>query len=87
MDVLKWITKQQVPYGKRVTYPRYTTSNRPEKIDEPYRVRICAGGNLLPYDGDVTTHTASMETIKAHWNSVVSTKDANIVPVTSPTCT
>ena len=57
-------------------YPRYTASNRPEKIDEPYRIRICAGGNLLPYDGDVTTHTASMETIKAHWNSVVSTKDA-----------
>ena len=27
------------------------------------------------YDGDITTHTASMEIIKAHWNPVVSTKD------------
>ena len=26
-------------------------------------------------DGDVTTHTVSMETIKAYWNSVVSTKN------------
>ena len=76
LDVLEWITKQQVPYGKRVTYPGYTASNCPEKIDKPHRVRICAGGNLLPYDGDVTTHTALMETIKAHWNSVVSSKDA-----------
>ena len=33
LDVLDWITKQQVPYGKCVTYPRYTASNRPKKID------------------------------------------------------
>ena len=64
LDVLEWIEKQQVPYGKRVTYPRHTASHRPKKVDEPYRVRICAGGNLLPNDGDVTTHTAPMETIK-----------------------
>ena len=58
-----------------VTYPGYTASLRPEKVDELPRLRITAGGHLLEYDGDVTTHTASMETIKAHWNSVVSTKD------------
>ena len=39
-------------------------------------VYITAGGNLLAYNGDVTTHTASMETIEAHWNSVISTQDA-----------
>ena len=55
LDVLYWITKQQVPYRKRVTYPRYTASNRPKIINEPYCVRICAGKNLLPYDGDVIT--------------------------------
>ena len=76
LNVLEWIRKDQVLKDKFVTYPRYTASLRPEKVDEPHRVRITAGGNLLQYDGDVTTHTASMETIKAHWNSVVSTTDA-----------
>ena len=47
----------------------------PEKA-EPYRTRITAGGNLLDYAGNVTTHTASMETIMCHWNSVLSTKGA-----------
>ena len=61
---------------KFVTYLRYTDSLRPEKVDEPHRVRITAGGNLLQYDGNITTHTAPMETIKANWNSVVSTADA-----------
>ena len=28
---------------------------------------------MLDYDGDVTAHTASIETIKLHWNSVLST--------------
>ena len=75
LDVLELIKKQQEPYNKKVTYSRYTASNRP-KIDKPFRVRICIGDNLLQYDGDVTTHTVSMETIKAHWNSVVSIKNA-----------
>ena len=34
------------------------------------------GGDRLDYDGDVTAHTASMETIKCHWNSVLSTPNA-----------
>ena len=56
-----------------VTYPRYTASERPEKVDKLFRVCICAVGNLLQYEGDVTTHSISMETIKAYWNFVVST--------------
>ena len=73
LDVLEWIKKNQVPNNKMVTYPRYTAFNRPEKVDKPFRVLICAVGNLLQYDGDITTYRASMETIKAHLNSVVST--------------
>ena len=81
LDVLEWIKKKQVPRAKMITYPRYTASNCPKKINTPFRVRICAGGNLLQYDGDVTTHIASTETIKAHCNSVVSIKDATTVLV------
>ena len=75
MNVLDWIHRGEVPNGKKVTYPRYTVDYRPEK-DEPYRTRITAGGNLLDYAGDTTTHTASMETIKCHCNSVLSTLGA-----------
>ena len=49
---------------------------RPEK-DEKERTRTTAGGNLITdYPGDVSTDTASLETIKIHWNSVVSTPGA-----------
>eukprot|EP00532_Pseudo-nitzschia_australis_P003111 CAMPEP_0168188018 /NCGR_PEP_ID=MMETSP0139_2-20121125/15376_1 /TAXON_ID=44445 /ORGANISM="Pseudo-nitzschia australis, Strain 10249 10 AB" /LENGTH=158 /DNA_ID=CAMNT_0008110333 /DNA_START=112 /DNA_END=588 /DNA_ORIENTATION=- len=75
MNVLDWISRNDVPHDKTVTYPRYTVNIRPEKA-EPYRTRITAGGNLLDYAGNVTTYTASMETIKCHWNSVLSTKGA-----------
>jgi len=75
MDVLDWIHYSDVPPHKTITYPQYTVDIRPEKA-EPYRTRITAGGNLLEYLGNVTTHTAGMETIKCHWNSVLSTKGA-----------
>jgi hypothetical protein len=74
-DVLKWIYKSEVPADKQVTYPRVTTAFRPEKED-PYRTQITAGGDKLDYDGETATHSASMTTIKTHWNSVLSTKDA-----------
>ena len=75
VDVLDWIRKGDVPRNKQVTYPRYVVAVRPEK-SEPYRTRITAGGDRIDYEGNVTTHTASMETIKMHWNSVVSTPGA-----------
>eukprot|EP00536_Pseudo-nitzschia_multiseries_P001445 jgi/Psemu1/3368/gm1.3368_g len=43
---------------------------------DPYQTRIMAGGDRLIYDVNVTTHTASMEIMKLHWNSVVSTPRA-----------
>ena len=76
MNVLDWIHCDQVPHNKKVTYPRYTLDIRPEK-SEIQRTRITAGGNQLDYHGNVSTYTASMETIKTHWNSVVSTPNAH----------
>ena len=75
IGVLEWIHRSDVPPDKKVTYPRYTVDIRPEK-DEIHRTRITCGGDRLDYDGDVTAHTASMETIKCHWNSVLSTPNA-----------
>ena len=62
MDVLDWIRYSDIPPHKTVTYLRYTVDIRPEKA-EPYRTRITAGGNLLEYLGNVTTHTGGMETL------------------------
>ena len=77
MDVLDWITKDEVPKHKKVTYPRYTIAFRPEK-DEPFRTRITAGGDRLEYDGEVSTQVSTMETFKILLNSVISTKGARM---------
>ena len=69
--VLVFIRKEDIPKDVKVTYARYTAAYRPEKAD-PYRTRITAGGDLLIYIGNTTTHTATSETIKIHWNSVIS---------------
>ena len=75
VDILEWIFKQDVPHGQRVTYPRYTVDILPEK-SESYRTQITAGSNILEYFGDTTTHCASMETVKLHLNSILSTTSA-----------
>ena len=77
MDVLEWIPKHLVPKNKTVTYARYTVAVRPEK-DEKYRCRITGGGDRLTYDGDVSTHTSSLETFKLLLNSTISTKGAKM---------
>ena len=48
---------------------------RPEKED-PIRVRITVGGNLINYPGDCRTPTADILTVKLLLNSVVSTLGA-----------
>jgi hypothetical protein len=73
--VLEFIHKSEIPAGYEATYARYTAAKRPEK-EKPNRCRITAGGDRLEYHGNTTTHTASMETIKIHWNSTISTRTA-----------
>ena len=75
MDVVEFIDKSSVPRDKQVTYARYVVDYRPEK-DEPWRLRITCGGDRLDYDGNTTTHGASMEVIKCQLNDIVSTPGA-----------
>ena len=71
-----FIRKDQVPIGRTVTYPQIFSTVRPEKY-EPNRIQITAGRNLITdYSGNVSTETSDLETIKIHWKSVLSTKDA-----------
>ena len=45
-------------------------------LKNPYRTRITAGGDRLEYFGNVTTHTAGMESFKILVNSIISTPNA-----------
>jgi hypothetical protein len=73
--VLEFIHKSEIQACNEATYARYTAAKRPEK-EKQNRCRITAGGDRLEYHGNTTTHTASMETIKIHWNSMISTRGA-----------
>jgi hypothetical protein len=51
-DTCKFITKQTVP--KKPTYLRIVSEYREQKED-PYRVRLTVGGNLIEVTGDIST--------------------------------
>ena len=48
---------------------------RPQKED-PYRIQITAGGNLIKTTMELTTRTADLTTAKIMWNSTISTPGA-----------
>jgi hypothetical protein len=49
--------------------------HHPQKED-PNRVCITIGGNLINYPFELTTHTTDMVSSKLLWNSTISTKGA-----------
>jgi len=69
-----------IPKDRVVTYARIVVDFRPQKED-PNRVRITAGGNLIQYPGELTTRTANLTTSKILWNSVVSTEGAKFMGI------
>jgi hypothetical protein len=64
-----------IPKNQPPTYAKVVVANCPQKED-PYQIRITAGGNLINYPGELTTRTADMTTAKLHWNSILSTPKA-----------
>ena len=77
-DTVFFMTKdeiKQIPKDRTVTYARIVVDYRPQK-DDPNRVRITAGGNLIDYPGELTTRTADLTTSKILWNSTISTPGA-----------
>jgi len=62
--------------AKRVfTYGNSVVNHRPKKED-PNRIRITAGGNLIKCEEEISVRTADINTEKLHWNSVISTNGA-----------
>ena len=66
-----------MPSTKTATYIRIVCAIRPYKT-ETHRVRIIAGGNRVFYADEKSILIASIETIKMHWNSVISAKKCKI---------
>jgi hypothetical protein len=66
---------RHIPNNRTVTYARIVIDHRPHKED-PNRVRITVGGNLINYPFEITTHTTDMVSLKLLWNSTISTKGA-----------
>ena len=58
--------------GKRFTYANPVVDHCPQK-EEPNRIRITAGGNLIDNTGELLVPTANIDTTKLHWNSLVRT--------------
>jgi hypothetical protein len=64
--------KQAVAAGIFFTYMNPVVDYRPQKED-PYRIRIMAGGDLINYESNASVRMADLDTAKLHWNSVLST--------------
>ena len=74
-DTIFFVSKQQVPAGRKITYCKQEATIRPNKA-EKFRVRNCAGGDKLVYEGPTATQCASLTTTKILLNSTISTKGA-----------
>ena len=74
-NTIHFISKDQIPEGKKPTHLNIVVADRPEK-PQPRRVRWTVGGNLVEYSGDCSTKTADMITAKILLNSVISTPRA-----------
>eukprot|EP00804_Cyclotella_cryptica_P022286 CCRYP_018107-RA/>CCRYP_018107-RA protein AED:0.34 eAED:0.44 QI:0/0/0/1/0/0/3/0/606 len=79
MFVMTHSQVRDIPRDRTVTYGHVVVGYRPQK-DDPNRVRITAGGNLIKdYPRELTTRTADLTTSKILWNSVLSTKGAKFM--------
>jgi hypothetical protein len=67
-DVIRHVLR----HGEKITHGNPVLNYRQQKED-PYRIRITAGGNLIMYKSSPSVCTADLDTAKLHWNSVIST--------------
>jgi hypothetical protein len=62
-NIIFFIPRQAVPKGKVDTYGRFVVNIHPNK-SEIHRARLTVGGNLIQYQGDVSTRSADLTTSK-----------------------
>ena len=71
MDTCQFIHKRDIPTGRKPMYVHIVTAYREQKED-PYRVQMTVGGNLVKYPGDKATKTADLTTAKLLINQTIS---------------
>ena len=74
-DAINFIPKEDVPTNKKVTHTHICCDFRSKKTN-PNQTRITTGSDRLDYDDHTYTGISSLETVKMHLNSVISTKNA-----------
>ena len=76
------IVKEDSPAArwKDVTYGRICCNFRPKKQD-PHRLRLTVGGDIINYPDNCGTPTAGMLTVKLFLNIVISTKGAKFITI------
>jgi hypothetical protein len=72
-----FIEKDEVPWDRKkdVTYGKIVCNVRPQK-DEVNRSRLTVGEDRINFEGDCSTPTANLLTVKLLLNSIVSTPGA-----------
>jgi hypothetical protein len=65
-----------IPKDRTVTYTWIVIDHHSQKED-PNRVCITVGGNLINYLSELTMQTANMVSFKILWNSVICTNNAH----------
>jgi hypothetical protein len=75
-----------IPKDRTVTYGCIVIDHRPQ-TEDPNRVCIIVGGNLIKYPFELTTCTADMLSLKIMWNSVISTPVPDLPEPTLRICT
>jgi hypothetical protein len=66
-DEIRHVLRQ----GEKITYGNPVVNYRPQK-ENPYRICITAGGNLITYKSSLSIRTAALDTAILHWNSITS---------------
>mmetsp|Transcript_37440 Transcript_37440/g.52810 ORF Transcript_37440/g.52810 Transcript_37440/m.52810 type:complete len:103 (+) Transcript_37440:236-544(+) len=74
-QTMRPIKKKDIPHRRTSTYTKFVAAYRPEK-DNPFRLRITAGGNLIFYPGPTSTKAADLTTVKLLVNSTLSDRRA-----------
>ena len=64
--------KHALKVGKKFTYCNPVVHHHPQKED-PNRIQLTTGGNLIHCNKEFLVLTAGLETAKLHWNSFVGT--------------
>lgn len=79
-ETMRFIHVHDMPAGRTATYLKIVAADKPNKI-ETKRIRFTVGGDRINFEGDASTKTAGIITVKCLLNSVVSTPTAKFMTI------